>query len=141
MTEITGGNLASFKAPLKRKQARNERACAISAELSRLPAAPVMVMVVAMMMVPAVPPMMVMMPPMHFRCRQPGVLLNRRGGAGIAERQCIGALGWSCEHEQRTNGGEPKNLRDKNFRELHECSPWVGCHVCAESLAATLHAI
>ena len=88
-------------------------------------------MVMAMM--PAMPPMMVMVPPMHFRGRQPGVFLNRRGGAGIAERQRIGALGWSCEHEQRANGGEPQNFRDKNFRELHECSPWVGCHVCAES--------
>ena len=54
-------------------------------------------MVMAMMMMPAVPPMMVMMPPMHFRWRQPGVLLNRRGGAGIAERQRTGALGRSCE--------------------------------------------
>ena len=98
-------------------------------------------MVMAMMMVPAMPTVMTVMPPMHFRCRQPGVLLNRRRGAGIAERQRIGALGWSREREQRTNGGEPKNFRDKNFRELHECSPWVGCHVCAESLAATLHAI
>jgi hypothetical protein len=91
-------------------------------------------MVMAMM--PAVPPMMVTVPPMHFRGRQPGIFLNRRGGAGIAERQRTGALGWSCEREQRANGGEPHN-----FRELHECSPWVGCHVCAESLAATLHAI
>ena len=40
------------------------------------------------------------------------------------------------EREQRANGGEPQN-----FRELHECSPWVGVHVCAESLAATLYAI
>ena len=79
-------------------------------------------MVVAMMMVPAVPPMMVTMPPMHFRCRQPGIFLNRRGGAGIAERQRIGALGRGYEREQRANGGEPHN-----FRELHECSPWVGC--------------
>ena len=93
-------------------------------------------MVVAMMMVPAVPPMMVTMPPMHFRGRQPGIFLNRRGGAGITERQRVGALGRSCKREQRANGGEPKN-----FRELHEWSPWVGCHVCAESLAATLHAI
>ena len=91
-------------------------------------------MVMAMM--PAVPPMVVTMPPMHFRGRQPGVVLNRSGGAGIAERQRIGALGWSCERQQRANGCEPHN-----FRELHECSPWVGCHVCAESLAATLHAI
>jgi hypothetical protein len=85
-------------------------------------------MVVAMMMVPAMPAVMAMMPPMHFRCRQPGVFLNRRGGAGIAERQRIGALSRRSEREQRANGGEPEN-----FRELHECSPWVGCHVCAES--------
>jgi hypothetical protein len=92
-------------------------------------------MVVAMM-VPAVPTVMAVVPPMHFRRRQSGVLLNRRGGTGIAERQRIGALGWSRERQQRANGGEPHN-----FRELHECSPWVECHVCAESLAATLHAI
>ena len=91
-------------------------------------------MVMAMM--PAVPPMMVTMPPMHFRGRQPGVVLNRRGGAGIAERQRIGALGWRCEREQRADSCE-----SQNFRELHECSPRVGVHVCAESLAATLHAI
>jgi hypothetical protein len=97
-------------------------------------------MVMAMMMVPAMPPMMVTMPPMHFRGRQSGVVLNRRGGAGIAERQRIGALGRRCEREQRADSGEPQNFRDKNFRELHERSPWVGCHVCAESLAATLHA-
>jgi hypothetical protein len=96
-------------------------------------------MVMAMM--PAVPPMMAMVPPMHFRGRQPGVVLNRRRGAGIAQRQRVGALGWSCERQQRANGGEPHNFRDKNFRERHECSPSVGCHVCAESLAATLHAI
>jgi hypothetical protein len=96
-----------------------------------------MVMVVAMMMVvPAMPTVMAVVPPMHFRRRQPGIFLNRRGGAGVAERQRIGALGWSREREKRANGGEPQN-----FRELHECSPWVGCHVCAESLAATLHAI
>jgi hypothetical protein len=95
-----------------------------------------MVMVMAMMMVPAMPPMMVTMPPMHFRGCQSGVVLNRRGGAGIAERQRIGALGRRCEREQRADSGEPQNFRDKNFRELHERSPWV----CAESLAATLHA-
>ena len=79
-------------------------------------------MMVAMMMVPAMPTVMAVVPPMHFRGRQPGIFLNRRGGAGIAERQRIGALGWSCEREQRANGGEPHN-----FRELHECSPWVEC--------------
>jgi hypothetical protein len=68
-------------------------------------------MVMAMMMVPAVPPMMAVMPPMHFRRRQPGVFLNRRGGAGIAERHRVGALGWSSERKQRANGSEPKNFR------------------------------
>jgi hypothetical protein len=88
-----------------------------------------MTMMVVMTMVPAMPPVVVvMMPPMHLRCRQPGIFLNRRGGAGIAERQRIGALGWSCERKHRANGREPQN-----FRELHECSPWVGYHVCAES--------
>ena len=77
----------------------------------------VMVVVVATMMV--VPPVMVvmaMMAPVHFGRRQAGVFLNRRGGAGIAERQRVGALG-----------------RSQNFRKLHEYSPWVGCHVCADS--------
>ena len=137
MTRITDSNLAVSGRPFKSKQARNDAGlCDIRAKLSQLPAAPVTMMVVAMMMVPAVPTVMAVVPPMHFRGRQPGVFLNRRGGAGIAERQRIGALGWSCEREQRANGGEPHN-----FRELHECSPWVGCHVCADSLAATLHAI
>jgi len=94
-------------------------------------------MMVAVMMVVAMPTvMMAMMSPMHFRRRQFGVLLNRRGGAGIAERQRIGALGRRGERKHGANGGE-----SQNFRKLHECSPWVGCHVCAESLAATLHAI
>jgi hypothetical protein len=92
-----------------------------------------MMVVVMMTMVPAMPTVMVMVPPMHCRCRQPGVLLNRCGGTGIAERQRVGALGRRGERKQRANGGKPKNFRDKNFRELHECSPWVGCHVCAES--------
>ena len=89
----------------------------------------VMVVVVATMMV--VPPVMVvmaMMAPVHFSRRQAGVFLNRRGGAGIAERQRVGALGRRCEREQRANGGE-----SQNFRKLHEYSPWVGCHVCSDS--------
>ena len=86
-------------------------------------------MMVAMMMVVAMPTvMMAMMSPMHFRRRQFGVLLNRRGGAGIAERQRVGALGRRCERKHCANSGE-----SQNFRKLHECSPWVGCHVCAES--------
>jgi hypothetical protein len=54
-------------------------------------------MVVAMMMVPAMPPVvMVAMPPMHFGRRQFGVFLNRRSGAGIAERHRVGAFGRRC---------------------------------------------
>ena len=116
------------------KQARDEAGLLDRcAKLSHSPAAPVAMMVVAMMMMPAMPTVMAMMPPMHFRRRQPGVFLNRRGGTGIAERHRIGPLGRRREREQRANGGEPKNFCDKNFREPHECSPWVGCHVCAES--------
>jgi hypothetical protein len=109
----TRSNLASFKAAPKRKQARNEAGlCDICAKLSRLPAVPVAMVMVMVAMVPTV---MAVMPPMHFRCRHPGVFLNRRGRAGIAERQRIGALGWSCQCQQRANGGE-----SQNFRELHE---------------------
>jgi hypothetical protein len=95
-----------------------------------------MAMMMVAVMVPAMPTVMAVVPPMYFRGRQPGIFLNRRRGAGIAERQRIGALGRRSEREHCANGGEAQN-----FRELHECSPWVGCHVCAESLAATLHAI
>ena len=94
-----------------------------------------MMMVVMMAMMPAMPPMMVMMmvPPMHFGRRQLCVLLNGRGDAGIAERQRIGRRG---ERKQRADGSKPQN-----FRELHEISPSILCHVSAERLAATLQAI
>ena len=72
------------------------RACSC-AKPPCLPAVPVAVVVTAMMVVvPAMPTMMMtivmmtvvvaMVSPMHFRCRQPGIILNRRGGAGTAER-------------------------------------------------------
>jgi hypothetical protein len=99
-----------------------------------------MVMMVVVAMMPAVPPMMMvvvaMVPPMNFRRRQPGVLLNRGGRAGIAQRQRIGAFDWRSERKQCANGRKPQN-----FRELHKSSPWIGYHVCVELLAATLHAI
>ena len=98
-----------------------------------------MVMMVVMAMMPVVPPMMMvvaMVPPMNFRRRQSGVLLNRGGGAGIAERQRIGAFDRRSERKQRADGSKPQN-----FRELHEISPSVLCHVCAEWLAATLRSI
>jgi hypothetical protein len=75
---------------------------------------PVAVVMVAMMM-PAVPPMVVMVPPVNFRRRQPGIFLNGCGGAGIAERHGIRRR---SEREQRANGREPEKLR-----ELHEISP------------------
>jgi len=65
----------------------------IRSKLPHSPAVPVTMMVVMMammVMVPAMPPMMMVvvavMSPVYFRRRQPGVLLNRRGSAGIAER-------------------------------------------------------
>jgi hypothetical protein len=74
-----------------------------------------MMMVVMVAMMPAVPPMVVMVPPMNFRRRQPGIFLNGCGGAGIAERHGIGRR---SERKQRANGGKAQN-----FRELHEISP------------------
>jgi hypothetical protein len=71
-----------------------------------------MMMVVMMMTMPAVPPVMMVVvmtvPPMHCRGRQLRVVLNRRSGAGIAQRQRIGAIGRSGERERRANGGEPQ---------------------------------
>lgn len=76
-------------------------------------------MMVVMMTMPAVPPVMMVVamtvPPVHFRGRQLGVFLNRRSGAGIAERHRIGALGRACQREHRANGSEPQYLR-----ELHQ---------------------
>jgi hypothetical protein len=92
----------------------------IRPKLPYSPAVPVtmmMVMMTIMVMVPAMPPMMMVvvvavMSPVYFRRRQPGVLLNRRGGAGIAERQCIGALGGSSKSQQRAHRRKPQNLHN-----------------------------
>jgi hypothetical protein len=81
----------------------------ISLESAILPAAPVT-------MVPAMP-MMVMapaMPPSHFRGRRPGILLNRRRGAGVADRQRLRTLGRSGEDEQCAD-----RSKAQNFRHLH----------------------
>jgi hypothetical protein len=95
-----------------------------------------MMMVVMVTMMPTVPAIMVMMavvPPVNFRPRQPRIFLNGRRGAGIAERHRIRGCG---EREERADGSKAQN-----FRELHEISPPVLCHVCAERIAATLRAI
>jgi hypothetical protein len=91
------------------KQARDE-ADLICARLSQLPAVPVtamMMVMVVMMPMPAVPPVMmvVAVPPMHFRGLGLHVLLNGRGGAGIAERDRIGR---ACECQHSADGGEPQ---------------------------------
>ena len=62
-----------------------------------------MMVVMAVMMMPMVAPMMMvmMMPsPMDLGGLHLGTLLNRRGGAGIGQRQRLGALGWRGEHQQ-----------------------------------------
>ena len=66
-------------------------------------------------MVPAMPVMMTVpavVSPVYFRRRLPGILLNRRGGAGIAERERIGALGRSGEREQGANRRHAQNFHD-----------------------------
>jgi hypothetical protein len=63
---------------------------------------------------PTMPAMMVVPPPSHLGGCRFGILLDRRGGAGIAERQRLGALGRSGQDEQCANGGKPQN-----FRHLH----------------------
>ena len=103
-----------------------------------LPAVPVavMMMVVMVAMMPAVPAIMVVvtvMPPVNFRRRQPRIFLNRRGSAGIAERHRVRGRG---EREECPDGS-----KSQSFRELHEISPSILCHVCAERLAATMRAI
>jgi hypothetical protein len=71
----------------------------------RSPAAPMPTMPAVVVAVP---------PPSHLGGCRLGILLDRRGGAGIAERQRLGALGRSGQEEQCANGGKPQN-----FRHLH----------------------
>jgi hypothetical protein len=64
---------------------------------------PMVAMVPVMAMMPMVAPMMMvmMMPsPMDLGGLHLGTLLNRRSGAGIGQRQRLGALGWRGEHQQ-----------------------------------------
>lgn len=100
-----------------------------------MPVVAVMVMVVMAMMppVPAIMVMMTVVPPVNFRRRQPRIFLNGRSSAGIAERHRIRGRG---EREERADGS-----KSQDFRELHEISPSILCHVSAEQLAATLQAV
>lgn len=63
-----------------------------------LPAAPVAPVA---MMVPAMPAA-----PAHFSGHLSGIILNRGGGAGTAQRQCLGALDGSRQQEQSADRGE-----------------------------------
>src|SRR5580658_4249579 len=69
-----------------------------------------MMMVVAMMpmmavmpVMPMVPVMMMAMMPSRLGDLHLGTLLNRRGGAGIGQRQRLGLFGWGGEHQQSAN--------------------------------------
>jgi hypothetical protein len=72
---------------------------------------PVVVVMMAMMVMPTMMPMMpmptvvmmMMSSPMDLGGFHLGTLLNRRGGAGIGQRQRLGALGWSGEDQQSAN--------------------------------------
>jgi hypothetical protein len=73
-----------------------------------------------MAMVPAMVMMVTVTPPTHFRRRRLDVVLDGRGGAGIAQRKRVGALGRRGDSEHCANGGKPQN-----FRHLHMSSPYL----------------
>jgi hypothetical protein len=70
-------------------------------------------MAVVMMMTPAVSAV-----PAHFRGRLLRTVLDRRDGAGIAQRHRLGALDWRGQHEQCADGGKAQNSRN-----VHAYSP------------------
>jgi hypothetical protein len=71
-------------------------------------------MTVVMMMTPAVSAV-----PASFRGRLLRTVLDRRGGAGIAQRHRLGALDRSGQHEQCADCGKAQNSRN-----VHAYSPW-----------------
>jgi hypothetical protein len=81
----------------------------------------VMVMMPMMAMMPMVAPMMMvmMMPsPMDLGGLHLGTLLNRRGGAGIGQRQRLGALGWRGKHQHSADRSQ-----SQKFHYVHFYSP------------------
>jgi hypothetical protein len=77
------------------------------------------------MTVPAGVPMM--MVPTNLRGLR-SAILDRRHGAGAAQRHCLSLLSGSGQNEQCADGRKPQN-----FRHLHGYSPIVlGSHVYAE---------
>jgi hypothetical protein len=75
------------------------------------PISPMAVMPMAVM--PPVPAMMMMVvaPPAHLSRRLLCVRLNRRGRAGIAQRQRLRLLGRRCDRKQCGDRRETQNLR------------------------------
>src|SRR5258705_9615019 len=59
---------------------------------------------------PPMPPMPAMAVPAHFGGHLLRTVLDRRGGAGVAQRQRPGSLSRSGQHEQYADGGKPQNL-------------------------------
>jgi hypothetical protein len=82
------------------KQAR-KRACLISSVQPGSAAMPM-----------AVPAAMVM--PAHLRGHRLRIVLDHRGGAGIAQRHCLRALSRSSQNEQCADCG-----KSQNFRHVH----------------------
>ncbi len=74
--------------------------------------------------VPVMPMVMVM--PAHLGGRLPAIL-NRRSGGRAGQRQRLGALDRSGQHQQGADGGKPQN-----FRHVHVILPWIiGHHAIA----------
>jgi hypothetical protein len=126
--QAPAGRLFVFRAIALRQRSPRERAGAAptpSAVVTMMVVMavmmmPVMAMVPVMAMMPMVAPMMmVMMPsPMDLGGLHLGTLLNRRGGAGIGQRQRLGALGWHSEHQQTADRSQ-----SQKFHYVHAYSP------------------
>ena len=81
----------------------------------------VMAVMPMMAMVPVMAPMVMVMTmpsPMDLGGLHLGTLLNRRGGAGIGQRQRLGALGWNGEDQQSANRSQ-----SQKFHYVHVYSP------------------
>src|SRR6266581_1090905 len=111
------------------RQARGLRACLNSLAHKRpvLPAVPVAMMMAMITPVAMVAPMVVapvvMVAPVHLGGDVLGVILHRGGATGTGQRQCLGALGWSSQDQQRANGSKPQKSCH-----LHICILlWVMC--------------
>jgi hypothetical protein len=79
-----------------------------------------MMVVPAMMVVMAMPTMMPMMVPMptDLGGLYLGTLLHCRGGAGVGQRQRLGALGWSSQDQQSADRSQ-----SQKSRHVHVYSP------------------